>query len=203
MVPASTDVKGDLGRLYRPDRRPVLVDVPERQMLAIDGHGDPNTSQAYEDAVATLFAVSYAARFALKRAGVIDLVVPLEGLWSARDMSVFTTATDKSAWDWTMAIVQPEEVTWEVVHAVKGAVGGRKPIPAVELLRLERFAEGRAAQVLHLGPYSGEGSTIVGLHQVIKEKGLALTGRHHEICLGDPRRSAPERLRTILRQPVR
>jgi hypothetical protein len=199
----TADLRRDLGPVYRPAREPVLVDVPELQVLAVDGHGDPNTSPAYAAAVSALFSVSYAARFALKRAGVLEYsVMPLEGLWSVPDMSTFTTA-DKDAWDWTMLIVQPAEVTPEVVAAAREAVAAKRDEPALELLRLERFAEGRAAQVLHVGPYSEEGPTIAALHGFIAEQGLRLTGRHHEVYLGDPRRSAPERLRTLLRQPVR
>jgi hypothetical protein len=195
---ATADLRRELGELYRPGRSPVLVDVPELQVLAVDGHGDPNIAQAYSDAVAALYAVSYAARFALKRAGVADYrVMPLEGLWSVPDMSTFTTA-DKAAWDWTMMIAQPEEVTSQVIEA-----RAKRPGLALELLRLERFKEGRAAQVLHVGAYSAEGPTIARLHEFITMQDLQLTGRHHEIYLSDPRQAAPERLRTVLRQPVR
>ena len=200
---AKIDFKRELAELYAPKRKPTVVDVPELVFLMVDGHGDPNTSAAYRDAVSALFSVSYAARFALKRAGVIDYgVMPLEGLWWVPDMATFSTG-DKSAWDWTMMIMQPSEVTEAVIEEARASAAAKRSLPALDLLRLERFAEGLAAQVLHVGPYSAEGPTILALHDFIGEQGRNLAGKHHEIYLGDPARSAPETLKTIIRQPMR
>ena len=117
---AKVDLKRELQDLYTAKSAPAMVEVPEQQFLMIDGHGDPNTSKQYREAVSALFSVSYAAKFALKRAGIVDYVVmPLEGLWSSADMSAFTTG-DKSAWDWTMMIMQPDSVTLEVFEAGVG-----------------------------------------------------------------------------------
>jgi hypothetical protein len=197
------DLKRELREYYAPKRNPTVVDVPELAFLMVDGHGDPNTSADYRDAVSALFSVSYAARFALKRAGVIDYgVMPLEGLWWVPDMATFSTA-DKSEWDWTMMILQPSEVTDAVLAEAKVSAAAKRSLPALDRLRLERFAEGAAAQVLHVGPYSAEGPTITALHAFIGEQGRELAGKHHEIYLGDPARSAPERLKTIIRQPMR
>ena len=171
--------------------------------LMVDGHGDPNTSAQYRDAVSALFSVSYTARFALKRAGVLDYgVMPLEGLWWVPDMATFSTE-DKSAWDWTMMIMQPDEVTEAVFAQAKSGAAAKRSLPALDGLRLERFAEGLSAQVLHVGPYSAEGPTLRALHEFIAEQGRELAGKHHEIYLGDPARSAPENLKTIIRQPMR
>jgi hypothetical protein len=200
---AKVDFKRELGEFYTARRSPAVVEVPELAFVMIDGHGDPNTSGEYRDAVSALFSVSYAARFALKRAGVIDFgVMPLEGLWWASDMSAFSSG-DKSAWDWTILIMQPDEVTADVLADAKVTAAAKAPAAALERLRLERFAEGLAAQVLHVGPYSAEGPVIASLHAFIAEQGRELAGKHHEIYLGDPRRSAPEKLKTIIRQPMR
>jgi hypothetical protein len=120
----------------------------------------------------------------------------------ASDMSAFSSG-DKSAWDWTMVIMQPDEVTADVLADAKARAAAKVPATALGRLRLERFAEGLAAQVLHVGPYSAEGPTIASLHGFIAEQGRELAGKHHEIYLGDPRRSAPEKLKTIIRQPMR
>ena len=197
------DLKRELREFYAAKRNPSVVDVPELAFLMVDGHGDPNTSADYRDAVSALFSVSYAARFALKRAEVIDYgVMPLEGLWWVPDMATFSTA-DKSEWDWTMMILQPNEVTEAVLAEAKASAAAKRSLPALGRLRLERCAEGAAAQVLHVGPYSAEGPTITALHDFIGEQGRELAGKHHEIYLGDPARSAPEKLKTIIRQPMR
>jgi hypothetical protein len=176
--------------------------------LMIDGHGDPNTSRDYQHAVQALFTLSYSLKFAIKRSGGANHKVgPLEGLWWAADMSAFDVG-DKSAWDWTAMIRQPAEVTPDLLRRVIDDVVSKKQLPALAQVRLESFTEGRAAQILHVGPYSAEGPTIARLHAFIAEQGFDFDHfdprrqKHHEIYLGDPRRAAPERLRTIIRQPV-
>jgi hypothetical protein len=197
-----TDLRREMRPLYTAGPRPEFIDVPELACLMVDGHGDPNTSPEYRAAISALYSTSYAAKFALKRAGILDYaVMPLEGLWWSSDPAAFGAA-QKAAWDWTALIVQPFEVTAAVLEAAKAAAASKAPSGALERLRLERFTEGRAAQVLHLGPYSAEGPTIHALHDFIAENGCRMTGKHHEIYLGNPARSAPEKLRTIIRQPV-
>ena len=198
-----TEAAAGLTELYRARATPELVDVPELSFLMIDGRGDPNASVRFQEAVQALHSVSYTLKFALKRAGAADYRIgPLEGLWWAADMRSFVT-DDKSAYEWTLMIRQPDEVTPPLVERAAAEVAERKRLPAARDLRLERFAEGRAAQVLHLGPYAAEGPTIERLHAFIRENGLRMREKHHEIYLGDPRRATPERLKTILRQPVR
>ena len=202
MAAAKVDFKRELRELYGPPRTASLVQVPELSFLMVDGHGDPNTSAEYREAVSALFSVSYAARFALKRSGVIDYgVMPLEGLWWVPDISEFSIE-DKTAWDWTAMIMQPGEVTDPVLENARQAAA-KKELPALERLRLERFTEGLSAQVLHVGPYSAEGPTIARLHEFIAAQGYERAGKHHEIYLSDPGRAAPEKLKTIIRQPVR
>lgn len=197
------DLKRELHELYTARRDPRVVDVPELAFLMIDGHGDPNTAAAYREAVETLYAVAYTAKFIVKRApGGVDFgVMPLEGLWWTDDMSTFST-DHKSDWDWTMMIAQPGHVTAEVVEEARAKAAKKKALAAIDRLRFERFTEGLAAQIMHIGPYAAEGPTIERLHAFISENGYTLTGKHHEIYLSDPRRAAPEKLKTIVRQPV-
>jgi hypothetical protein len=200
---AKIDPKRQLKQLYSARQVPEFVDVPELSFLMIDGHGDPNRSPRYQAAVEALYAVSYTLKFAIKRAGGPDYTVaPLEGLWWTQDMASFSVE-DKSDWDWAMMIMQPTEATPELVEQTAREVAQKKQLPAAAELRLQRYAEGASAQILHLGPYADEGPTIARLHAFIHEHGCQMRGKHHEIYLADPRRTAPERLRTIIRQPVR
>jgi hypothetical protein len=203
MTVTKVDLQATYKEFYTAGREPGLVDVPEFWFLAVDGHGDPNTSAEYAHAVEALFSVSYALKFALKRGPHrLDYrVMPLEGLWWVPDMSRFSVE-QKSDWDWTIMIMQPDVVDADLVGAAIEQATAKKALRGARLLRLERYAEGRAAQVMHIGPYAAEEPTIHRLHAFIAERGYDRTGKHHEIYLGDPRRSAPERLRTIIRQPV-
>jgi hypothetical protein len=189
-------------RLYQAVRTPEFVRVPELAFAMIDGSGDPNTSAAYRDALEALYGLSYTLKFALKKElGLSYRVGPLEGLWWADDMAVFSTGR-KADYRWTMMIAQPDEVTAERFDRARDEVRRKKGPGVLDRTRLERFAEGLAAQILYLGPYRDEGPTIEGLHAFIRDAGHRLRGKHHEIYLGDPRRSAPEKLRTIIRQPI-
>ncbi|MEN8235451.1 MAG: GyrI-like domain-containing protein [Actinomycetota bacterium] len=200
-------VKLDLKRQYREFYAPSakqcsLVDVPEMQFLMIDGVGDPNLEQSYREAIEALYAVSYTLKFTSKKEDGIDYtVMSLEGLWWVDDMTGFSL-DDKSAWHWTAMIMQPDHITESHVATAVQEVRRKKGLPAIELLRLESFREGPAVQVMHLGPYSDEPPTIDRLHRHASEQGYRLRGKHHEIYLSDPRRTAPERLRTVIRQPV-
>ncbi len=194
------DLKRELADVYSARRRPGLVDVPELQFLMIDGHGDPNTSDDYRQAIEALYSVAYTLKFTLKREGSLDYpVMPLEGLWSAGDAHDFSS---KARWRWTAMLLQPDIITDELVADATEHAVQKRSLPAVALMRLETLTEGLCAQVLHIGPYADEGPTITALHEFIAEQGYILRGEHHEIYLGDPRRSAPDRLRTIIRQPV-
>jgi hypothetical protein len=197
------DVKKTLKELYAPSAREVsVVTVPPMPFLMIDGHGDPNTSPAYAEAVEALYGVSYAIKFKVKQAnGAEYSVMPLEGLWWAPNIEVFTTG-DKSAWDWTMMISQPDFVTPELVSEAREDTRKKKGLVALDRMRFETFHEGLSAQIMHMGPYSAEGPTIARLHEYIAQNGYSLRGKHHETYLGDPRRTAPEKLRTIIRQPI-
>ncbi|MDH3596479.1 MAG: GyrI-like domain-containing protein [Rhodospirillales bacterium] len=198
------DLKKELKHLYGTTGKSiVLVDVPKMKFLMIDGQGNPNTAQAYSDAVQALFTLSYTLKFMIKKgANAVDYgVMPLEGLWWTDDLADFNP-DDKDIWKWTAMIMQPEWITAELVEeAIRQAVK-KKALPALSNARFQVFEEGKAAQCLHVGPYAEEATTIERLHEFIQGQGLTLTGKHHEIYLSDPRRAAPDKLKTIVRQPI-
>lgn len=206
-VAAKTDFKKSMDAYQARTGEFRVVELPPLQYLMVDGHGDPNTAPAYADALAALYPVAYATKFASKRQLDRDYVVPpLEALWWAEDMDVFTTARDKSAWDWTAMLMVPEWIARETVDDALAAVAakpGRDRPRALDRVRLEVLEEGTVVQTLHLGPYDAEAETLAELHhRFIPGAGLRMTGKHHEIYLSDPRRVDPSRLCTILRQPV-
>jgi hypothetical protein len=196
------DLKKTLKPFYTASAaKPALVDVPPMKALMIDGQGDPDGT-AFQEAVGTLYGVAYTLKFTFKKEKGIDYpVMALEGLWCADDPAVFMTG-ERDKWRWTVFIVLPDVVEKKDVAAAVDAVKKKAKFPRFPEVRFEKFAEGRAAQIMHVGPYAAEAPTIEKLHRFIGEQGLRLRGAHHEIYLGDPRRSAPEKLRTIIRQPV-
>lgn len=181
-----------------------VLDIPPIQYLMIDGHGDPNSAQEYKDALETLYPVAYTLKFASKNELNKDYVVPpLEGLWWADDMDSFTEARDKSQWDWTMMIMTPEWVGPEMFAAAVEKVRAKSAPKSLDAIRLETLDEGTCVQTLHVGSYDDEAPLLDKLHhEFIPEHGFAMVKKHHEIYLGDPRKVVPEKLRTILRQPV-
>jgi len=181
-----------------------VVTVPPLRFLMVDGHGDPNTSAAYRDALTSLYPLAYTLKFLSKRELGRDYgVPPLEALWWSDDMDAFTARRDKSRWDWTLLSQVPDWVTPEHVETARAAVAHKGGAPVLDAIRLEPFDEGLAVQTLHVGPYDAEGPALDAMHhEHIPAHGLRMTGKHHEIYLSDARRTAPERLRTILRQPV-
>ncbi len=198
------DFKKELKHLYNPSTKKIeIVDVPIMNFLMVNGSGDPNTAQEYKDAVEALFAVSYALKFMVKREKGVDYgVLPLEGLWWTDDMTQFSTE-NKDIWKWTSMIMQPEYVTEDLVSKALEQVEKKKNPPALSKIRFESFHEGLSAQIMHIGPYSAEAPTIEKLHNFIRENGYELRGKHHEVYLSDPRRSTPEKLKTIIRQPMK
>ncbi|HEY9054065.1 MAG TPA: GyrI-like domain-containing protein [Rectinemataceae bacterium] len=198
------DLRARLKHLYQPSaKEPALVDVPEMGFLMIDGAGDPNSSVEYARAVEALYSAAYTIKFKIKKGplGIDYPVMALEGLWWAEDMSSFV-AGNKSAWLWTMMIMQPDFVTEGILAEAKTELAKKKDLPTLGKLRLERFEEGRCAQILHRGPFSSEGPTIELLHGFIAASGLRLRGKHHEIYLSDPRKAKPDAWRTVIRQPA-
>ena len=197
------DLLKQMKHLYNPPKDPVAVEVPPLNFLMIDGHGDPNTSTAYQKAVEGLFSLAYTLKFALKKAEGIDFgVLPPEGLWWVEDMSLFS-AEDKSSWDWTMMIAQPDFITRDWVERARSEALKKKGLPVLEQIRFEGYTEGLCAQLMHIGPYAAEGPNIARLHNFIIQQGCERNGKHHEIYLSDVRRTAPEKLKIVIRQPMK
>ena len=197
---STTLSKVDVKELYRAAaQEPSIVDVPAMRFLMLDGTGNPNEPGDFQDAIQALYSLSYGAKFTLKKQGIEFKVSPLEGLWGSPGG---LNPNQKADWKWTAMIRQPAEVTPSVLEKVRAEALRKKPLQALSKVRLEEFSEGLAAQVMHLGPYSAEAPTITRLHEFIEKQGYRPVGKHHEIYLGDPRRSAPERLKTLIRQPI-
>jgi len=181
------------------------VHVPEFKYLMIDGQGDPNTVPEFPAKIQALYGLAYTMKFMLKQSDpAVDFVVaPLSGLWCAEDIAAYREGR-KEEWLWTLMILQPDAVTPELLEKAKVKLAAKKDAPSCAgQVRLELLHEGAAVQILHIGSYSSEGPTIARLHDFMKENGYTFNGRHHEIYLGDPRRSQPEKLKTIIRQPVK
>jgi len=197
-------LRADDRTLYQPPAVPVLVRVPPLTFVMVDGIGDPAMSPDYRAAIAAVYAVSYPVVTALKRAGRAELKVrPLEGLWWANDLGAFYPARqDRASWQLTMMIRQPDNVPAEIYYAALSKMAAKTSPEVAARVRVERFDEGLCAQLTHYGPYAVEGPSIVRLHGFAAARGLQPRGRHHEIYLSDPRRSPPEKMRTVLRQPV-
>ncbi len=198
------DFKKALPKLYgAPAGMFVAVNVPPMHFVKVDGRGDPNSAPAYSQAIQWLYSVSYALKFAAKAEKGRDYVVPpLEGLWWSDDPEDFR-ARRKDQWRWTMMIMAPEFIGSAHFDAAVAKAREKLGEPPASL-RHERLDEGRCLQTLHIGSYDAEGPTLARLHdEIMPAEGLTFAGHHHEIYLSDPRKTAPERLRTILRQPVK
>ncbi|MDR0373493.1 MAG: GyrI-like domain-containing protein [Nitrososphaerota archaeon] len=196
------DFKKELKFLYNPSAKEVsIVDVPGMNFLLIEGEGAPS-SQQYIDAVQTLYPLAYSLKFMVKKSKGVDYgVLPLEGLWWVQDMTQFSVDR-KDKWRWTAMIMQPKYITQTDFKNVVEQ-GKQKNLPAIDKVQFELFHEGKAAQIMHLGPYSAEATNIQKLHETIKSNGQQLSGKHHEIYLNNPNKTTPEKLKTILRQPMK
>jgi len=199
------DYKKELKHLYKTSaKKAEVAAIPKMNFLMVDGEGDPNTAQTFQDAIEVLYQLSYALKFMIKKSEIsIDYgVLPLEGLWWSDDMSSFSVEK-KSEWKWTLMIMQPELVTKKMVQEAMEQVKTKKNPPSLPLVRFESFEEGEAAQIMHVGPFSEEGPTIEKLHAFIESSRKERKGKHHEIYLSDIRRAAPEKWKTIIRQPIK
>jgi hypothetical protein len=199
------DFKKDDKKLYNPSKDEVtLVTVPKMNFLMINGQGNPNTSKEYQQAIEALYGVSYTIKFTLKFAkrGPQYTVPPFETLWWMPDGKPFTME-NKETWLWQAMIRQPEHVKKADITDAITKASERKPNPAFAKIRFESFEEGLCVQIMHIGPYSEEGPTIAKMDAYIKENGYEFRGEHHEIYLSDPGRTAPEKLKTVVRHPVK
>jgi hypothetical protein len=202
IVLEKVDLKKQLKQFYNPSAKEISdVDVPVMNFLMIDGQGNPNTSPDYVTAIECLFSVSYTLKFMIKKQMEIDYgVLPLEGLWWRDDMTQFSTER-KDEWKWTAMIMQPQYVSVDDVKVAVEQVKKKKNLSALSKLRFEAFTEGSSAQILYFGPYADEGPMIQKIHEHILAGGHQLSGKHHEIYLNNVQTVAPEKLKTIIRQP--
>jgi hypothetical protein len=202
------DLKKKYKELYDPSKKEIsLVTVPAFNFLMIDGEGNPNTSKDFQAGMEAIFSVSYTLKFMFKQGKlgrkVPDYgVMPAEGLWWMDDMSQFSVE-NKARWKWTIMLMQPDFATHDDIEKAKEAAAKKKPNAALSKLRFERYNEGLSAQIMFIGPFAEEGPTIQKIHQFIKDKGLVIGGKHHEIYLSDMRRTPPEKLKTVIRQPAK
>ncbi len=197
------DYKKELSDLYKPRKGSMrLVNVPKMKYLMVDGEGNPDISQDFQKCVEAMYSLSYTIKFISKEKGQDYVVMPLEGLWYAEDMDSFVK-DEKEKWKWTLMIMQPQNISDEIFNTAKEKVKNKKKLEKIDDIRFDVFEEGMAAQILYIGAYSEEKETIAELYEFIKENGLNRFGYHHEIYLSDARKTAPEKLKTILRQPCR
>ncbi|MDD5622466.1 MAG: GyrI-like domain-containing protein [Actinomycetota bacterium] len=197
------DLKKELKEYYWNSTKEIrFVKVPPMNFLMVDGKGDPNISEEFTDAIQSLYSLAYTIKFTLKKESEIDYgVMPLEGLWWTDDMSKFSQ-DNKKIWKWTIMIMQPKFIPKKFFNDCLEEVKKRKNFQSLSKIRFEKYSEGLSAQIMYIGPYSDEGPTIMKVHDFIKGKGYELKGKHHEIYLGDFRRTKPEKLKTIIRQPI-
>lgn len=199
------DMKKTLKHLYAPSAKEIsVVDVPPLPYLMLDGEGDPNTAPRYTQAVQALYQLAYGVRAISKADGAPFTVMPLEGLWSFKgepNTTFSLTAEDKARFQWTMMIVMPQSITEAMIAQARENALKKEASPVLEEVRFETYHEGDAVQIMHIGPYAEEGPTVERLHQHIENNGWQLSGKHHEIYLSDPRKSAPEKMKTVIRQP--
>lgn len=196
------DFKQSLKALYRPSAQSFsVVNVPEMTYVKVDGAGNPGNDE-YTQACSWLYAISYCLKFESKGKLSKDYVVPpLEGLWWADDMSAFVD-NRREEWKWTLMIMQPEWISAAMIEHCEDKTAKKLGVPP-DSLRHEALAEGLCVQITHIGPYSDEGPVLKKLHEEFMPKhDYEFNGHHHEIYISDPRRCAPEKMKTVLRQPV-
>jgi hypothetical protein len=200
---SKVDYKKELKELYLAAAKECsITTVPAMNFLMIDGSGNPNSSIEFQNAVEALFSIAYTLKFMIKKTANIDYgVMPLEGLWWCDDMKHFSVE-NKDIWKWTLMIMQPSHINREIFSEAAEKVSQEKGLVAVDKVSFGTYEEGKAAQILHIGPFSGEGPTVTKLHTFISDNQYQMNGKHHEIYLSDTRRGKPENWKTIIRQPI-
>ncbi|MHA1729768.1 MAG: GyrI-like domain-containing protein [Promethearchaeota archaeon] len=200
------DYKKQFPKLYKPSaKEPSILMIPEMNFFMVDGKGDPNTAQEYQDAIETLYSVSYALKMKIIKKQTPDkdyVVPPLEGLWHIPKMENWSM-DGKEMWEWTMMMRIPDFVIEpNIKKAMKILKETKNPV-SLPKLRYEKYNEGLVLQIMYFGPYDDEPPIIAKLHKFAEDNGYILDGKHHEIYLNDPRRTKPERLKTVLRQSIK
>lgn len=207
------DYKKEYKDLYQPKTKPSIIEIPEMIFIAIDGKGDPNTSDEYKEALEILYGLSFTIKMSkmsgTQPEGYFEYVVPpLEGLWYVDDAKFDgTNITDKNRFCWISMIRQPEFVTEKVFENAKNALAKKKRELDLSKARLIKMTEGLCVQIMHKGTYDSEPESIAKIREFAEKIGytedISDTRFHHEIYLSDPRRCAPENLKTVIRHPIR
>jgi hypothetical protein len=200
---APSDLFDEVRPLYEAGPEPSIVQVPTMHFLMSDGHGDPSCGGEFRDAMAALYPVAFSLRYAERSKGVVYGSTPVEALWWTDEKGRLDPSRSRETWQWTAMLAIPRVVSWDDVDLARRSVEERHPVPGLDRIHLGSLTEGTAVQVLHRGPYATEGPTVLWLQRFAEKEGLRPIGKHHEVYLNDPRRTAPDRVRTILRQPVR
>ena len=191
---------------YKAVPTPAIVEIPDMLFVMVDGTGAPENNPQFVRAMETLYGIVYTVKFWDKKFDAPPnyakfSLTPLEALWWMQDGSMFD-ATKIGNWAWTVMIRLPDFVTPAYFQEVVNELTERKQKDIYKDARLEKFHEGTCAQLMHIGPYDQETANIKKLHAFARESGYKLVGKHHELYFSDPRRTAPEKLKTIIRQPV-
>jgi len=197
------DLKKRFGALYKPSAKvAAVVDVPPLRFLMLDGFGDI-AGPSYQDAIQALYGLAYPTKFeAKKRLDLSYPVMPLEGLYRDPEGLAEVSPEMRDRLAYTLMIMLPDEVSAEFVEDVRAKVAAKKDLPRLSDIRVQTFSEGTSVQIMHIGPYADEPPTVARLLAFAEERGYEVSGAHHEIYLGDPRRAAPEKLKTVLRYGV-
>jgi hypothetical protein len=196
-APQKVDLYRERSAFFRAARTPELVDLPEAGFLVVSGEGSPE-SQAFQDAIGALYSVAYTLKMTGKSDGNDFKVPTFEGVWW-----IFSDGAElpRERWRWQLLMMVPDFVSEGSVEAAKEELKARKKELKAPL-RFDRIRQGLCVQMLHVGPYEAEAGSIEMMTVFINELGLKQRGPLHEVYLGDPRRSKPEALKTLLRQPV-
>lgn len=203
--PSKVDFKKTIGSYRARKGRFDLVEVPDLNYLLIDGHGDPNTAAEFASAIESLYPIAYTLKFASKQnLGRDYTVMPLEGRWWSDDYDSFTASRDKSKWDWTLMIMQPDWIDQDMFEDAVTKASAKNSKSRFNDVRFESLAENLCVQTMHVGPFDDEAAILAEMHKVfIPQNNLQMAGKHHEIYFSDPRRGDPAKRRTLLRQPVK
>lgn len=199
--------KLDFKKLYKTyyspkSDKPEIISMPRMQFLMVDGRGDPNNSADFQAAFGLLYGTAYTMKFSRKKTGKTDFSIgALEGLWWNEKGEAFGMDR-KDDWYWTLMLWVPDDITQDEFETARGALKARKPELTTERIRLGTYKEGVVVQIMHIGPYDTEQSDVEKMHSFASAEGYTQSGKHHEIYFGDPRRTVPEKLRTILRHPL-
>jgi len=195
------DLKKELKAVYTAKKDPTILTVPAIQYVTFAGKGDPNTSELFQSAMGVLYGMAYTLKFMLKDEGKDFTVMPLEGQWWSDDIKDFSEG-NKDQWFWKVMIALPDYVTEKYFLKAQESLQEKKNPPNLAKAKLERLEDGLSVQVMYIGPYSDEGPAIKAMHHYAEEQGYTLRGKHREIYMGNPQRTAPEKLKTILRHPL-